>query len=790
MGSKFLAKKTLLASSISAVIASGGVVAQSGPVLEEILVTATKRNVSLQDVPLSVTAVTGADLTAMGIESLPDIEKAVPGLKIRYVGSNPSIIIRGAGSAGTSDVAVPVYNDGLYRPRTSQGLASFIDVERVEILRGPQGTLFGRNTLGGLVNVITKKPDNDGLDYGAAISVGEYSMRKVEGFVNLPLGDTVALRISGTDTQRDPYVENIFNSEGGLKDADTRYLRAQLNFDISDSMNLNLTAATWRDNGNGAADFGHKVIGIPVNATSQTTDGINGFLDQRSGFRAGWEGGKDLNGFIGQDPSADLTDDLRTMAFDFTPTRGLSEDSFSGLFTADLGFAELKANIGYSDFTGFGLSDGDFSIRGSAEGVVAGGTLALTDLGRVSGEQYGSESTQADIQLTSLTGGALRWTLGYYTFSEDSNYGFVWGDTSFANPTQIDVWAHWLHGSESSVDSQAVYGQAEYDLTDQLTITGGLRYSEDERSSTSLFVDLATQGDALPGYQTTPNFHWQSAFSEKGDDSQSDYRIAAQYHINEDLMVFASSATGFITGGVDGTTGTLLDPSTTDALEIGVKSTLMDGAMTLNATAYSVEYTGLSTSFLEANNVGVFISRSVQGGGMESRGVEAELNWQATDELKIRAGVAFDFSEFTEFTKKNEYTENGGLPTIIAGTTEFFLLEGMDTPYSPDMTANLGITYQIDLGDMGHVVPGIFFYHSDSYQTTSVPYFWSTQDAYTTTDISATWYSPSDDFTVQAYINNASEEDVITGSDTFSGSRAVVDYNNPRTWGIRAAYKF
>lgn len=790
MNSKFVARKTLLASSISAVIASGAM-AQSGPALEEVVITATKRNASLQDVPLSVSAVSGADLISMGIEAIPDMEKAVPGLKIRYVGSNPSIIIRGAGSAGTSDVAVPVYNDGLYRPRTSQGLASYIDVERVEVLRGPQGTLFGRNTLGGLINVITRKPDTDATEYGAAISLGDYSLRKFEGFVNVPLGDAVALRISGTDTDRDPYVENVFNSAGGLKDADTSYLRAQLNFDISDSVNLNLTAAYWRDNANGAGDFGHKVLGIPVNADTQTTDGINGFLDQRSGFRTGWEGGRSFNGTIGQDPSAELTDDLRTVSYDYIPNRELSEDSFTALLTADLGFAELKAHIGYFDFSGYGLVDGDFSIRGSAEALVPGGTQDANSTGFVSGEQYGSESTQADINLTSLGDGPLRWTLGYYTFSEDSDYGFVWGDTTFANPTQIGQWAHWLHGSESSVDSQAVYGQAEYDIGDKLTLTGGLRYSKDERGSTSVFVDMATRDDALPGYVTTPNFHWQTASSRQGEDNETDYRISAQYALNDDVMVFASAATGFISGGIDGVTGSLLDPSTTDSYEIGIKSSLLDGSMTLNVTGYTNELTGLSTSRLVANSSGVFITQQVLGGGIESSGIEAEMNWQASENLNIRAGIAFNNSEFTEFTKQNIYTENGGLPTITAGNgSEFYILDGMDSPFSPDTTANLGISYDIDMGDRGRIVPGIFFYYSDSFQTNAVPYFWSTQDAYTTTDINATWHSPSDEFTVQAYINNATDEVVITGSDTFSGSRAVVDFNNPRVWGVRAAYNF
>ncbi|MDE0842379.1 MAG: TonB-dependent receptor plug domain-containing protein, partial [Porticoccaceae bacterium] len=209
MSGSNLVRKTALAVAISNVIVASMAHAAQ---IEEIVVTATKREASMQDIPMSVSAISGENLASMGIENIQDIEKAIPGMKIRDVGNHPKLIIRGAGSAGTTDVAVPIYNDGLYRPTASQGLASFVDVERIEVLRGPQGTLFGRNTLGGLLNVITKKPSTEGLDTGLSVSIGDYDLRKFQGFVNVPLSDSVAVRLTATDTTHDPYVENTFDS--------------------------------------------------------------------------------------------------------------------------------------------------------------------------------------------------------------------------------------------------------------------------------------------------------------------------------------------------------------------------------------------------------------------------------------------------------------------------------------------------------------------------------------------------------------------------------------------------
>ena len=747
--------------------------------LEEVIVTATKRAVNIQDVPISIVAITGETLTTLGIQNAAEMEKTTPGLKIRIVGNTPSLIMRGAGSAGTTDTAVPIYNDGLYRPVSSQALASFIDVERVEILRGPQGTLFGRNALGGLMNIITAKPNTDSMDYGGAITAGDYDLLKFEGFFNAPLGESVALRISATDTSRDPYVKNIYDKKGGLRDADNTYARGQLAWYINDDMDLNFTYGYWRDTANGAGDFGHKVIGIPVNPDTRLTNGVSGVLDPRKGLRDDWDGGKSKNGSVSDgDESAFLDGGNRDIAMDYIPNRDISEDSFSGLFRWDLGFAELKANVGYSDFESFTLIDGDFSTVGSYRTDTLGN-------GWVSGEWRTNENWQADINLNSTGDGPLQWTLGYFYFDQDSFYAWLFGDTTIGAPQEV-TWAHWLHSTyEGTTKSQALYGQAEYNFTDDLMMTFGLRYSDDKRTSHKVYIDINELDAKRPVFIDEDQTGWKYSPDQKGSDSNVDYRLALQYNINDDVMIYGSAATGYIAGKTT-QTGNLLDPTEADSYEAGVKSTLLDGAMTMNATFYRVKYTGLTTSLLTINDQGFAVAETVPGGGQTSKGFEFEMQWQATDNLRVTSGFVLDNSEFDEFLKKNAYTEDDGLANELG----YFDLNGQDTPFSPDFTINLGLTYQWELSNGSHLVPGLFVYYSDDYRTFSAPYAWAHQGSYTTLDLFATWYSPSDKFSIQGFVNNATNEDVITGSDSFSGARAVVDFNDPRQWGFRFAYNF
>ncbi len=777
--------------------------------LEEVLVTATKRSASVQDIPLSVTAITGNELTELQITSLLDLDKSVPGMMVNNKGNDPVIIMRGAGAAGVNDIAVPIYIDGLYRPRAGQALASYLDVERVEVLRGPQGTLFGRNTLGGLVNIIANKPDTQEFDYGVAATVGDYDYRRFEGFINIPMGEHFAARLTASDTYQDPFVENTFDSGNGLKDEDNTYARLQLLWAPNDSFDITVTGTYWEDTANGNADYAYKVLGIPINPATGQTNGIDGRLQARQGVQDGFGGGKEFTGVFPDNSTAGVIDDPYKISSDFEPFRDIEETSFSALVNWDLGFAALRANLGMFQYEEYRLTDSDISanptLHGQENGVYTGlcadpswaagggsGTLwwywdATTQqqCGIAAGQRVQSDAIQADINLNSQSDGKLQWTLGYFLYDDsdpgDTQYEFVYGYANSETP-QAPHWAHWMTSSYGGTKSQAVYGQTEYSFTDRFRMTAGLRYSEDERNLYGGVVIPESRFDDWP------SFRRDDSSVNKGDDDHVDWRLAAQYDIGDDMMFYASAATGYIAGSPVRVGSTeLSDPNEVEAFELGLKSVLLDGSMTLNFALYQNDFDGLSTTTFVPQG-GTIIAQTAPGGSMTARGLEVEMVWQATPELKITGGANFDDSELDEFTEGESRFSEGG--ELSPAGTRVYDLSGKKPRFSPDYTLNLGVSYDWDLGSGGVLIPGAFVYHTDDYKTQNVEYFFAQQDAYTTLDLRLTWMSVSGAFSAQAFVKNATDEDYLTETTVFSGARAFADYGDPRTYGLRVGYNF
>ena len=207
--SRLPATKKVLALAVSVALASQ-VQAQeqsdneSIGLLEEVVVTATKRTASAQDIPIAITAITGEVLVDLGILSSVDLPKVAPGLKVQWQGPFPSFKMRGGGVAGLNGPAVPLYTNGL---AGGNSWAGWLDLERVEVMRGPQGTLYGRNTLGGLVNIIFNKPNTEAVEFGGAITAGNYDLLRFEGFANMPIGDKFAIRLTASNTDQDPLIE-------------------------------------------------------------------------------------------------------------------------------------------------------------------------------------------------------------------------------------------------------------------------------------------------------------------------------------------------------------------------------------------------------------------------------------------------------------------------------------------------------------------------------------------------------------------------------------------------------
>jgi iron complex outermembrane receptor protein len=761
--------------------------------IEIIQVSATKRVANIQDIPLAVTAIGGDDLVDMQINDILSLEKAIPGLTVSSFGNNPQVILRGAGSAGTTDIAVPIYHNGMYLPSTGQALAGYIDIERIEALRGPQGTLFGRNTFGGLVNVITNKPETDEFTYGGAVTLGDYGLVKTEGFVNIPVSDNVAFRITAADEKRDGFVENINNPKGDLKDSDYTYIRGQLLLKPSDTFSVNLTASHWKDTANGSLNWGYKAAGIPLDRNDPTLiNAVDGYLDPRMGVYEGCAGEPDRAGgrsvagnVCAGDASASIVPGARTIDYDYTPDRELEETAIYLNVDWEVAQHNVTLNAAMFDYQSLNLMDAEVSSMASW----------------VDGTYGTRKSKQVDFTVSSSAEGPLQYTVGAYYFDSqdpDNRSAYLFGSLveswyAYAGATpDTPSWAYWNSEGRGGTKSTALYGQATYALTDKLNLTAGIRFTEDDRQSQS--AD-SLPWDAAPRLgPELPTFTYGSKDVRTGKDDNTDYTLAADYKLSQDVMVYATYATAYIAGSTDIATQKLLEPQTNKALEVGLKSTLLDGDLRLNLAAYNGKIEGLTTTaFIEQGDTGVAVATQVPGGSINSRGIEVEGYWDVSEELTVDFGISLDASEYDEFIVDAGNLVWNGVAPIGAETINgafVYVMDGENTPYTPDATVGVGISYFMDLGDMGQITPHVYTYYNSGYMTNRAPVFFGEQDSYAKIDVSVKWVSADGDFTVQAYVNNATDELIQTYTEILSRARVAYDYSAPRNMGIRLGYNF
>ncbi len=747
-------------------------------VLDEITVTAQRREQSLQDTAVAVTALSGDDLAANGIFDISRLEALAPGLQLGLSGNDPRPAMRGARTqqVEANDVAVAFYSDGLYRPRHGQALAGFVDVSRVEVLRGPQGTLFGRNSLGGLIHVISNKPQFESTDYGFTLTAGDYSQARGEGFFNVPFGDAAALRIAAVRETRDPYVENsLLGDDGGLKDADTTYLRGQLAIAASDNFDLTFRAEYWKDDSNGNGDFGYKVLGVPINPATGLTNGTTGVMQSRIGRSTECAGtcgrfgaGLDQTSTGGGNTAAPAIADPYTIARNSRPVRDVEETTLAAEASWGFGFADLKVTLAYMDYEELRLADADLSFYNTLE----------------AGNDIASETTSQEIQLTSNSDGNLQWVAGLFFFQEDLENAFLWQDVSTVVDNvpdqQVNQWAPWMNQIRLDTTSVAAYAQTTYGFTDTFRLTAGLRYTADERD-----WDIFGQD---PNDLSAPNFSNPELLGASEDWSRVTWKLGAEWDVSDQSFLYAHVSTGFLAGNAQGAFNGdgSYDEQTVTAYEVGSKNTLAGGTVVLNASLYFNDYQDLlSTRFQDAG--GTTLAFSDNAGEIQALGLEVEADWLPSDELRLGAKVVLQNAEYGDFVTPNVFQEGG---QTINGVDNLFQLDGTQVQMSPDLTATLLGSYDFNLAGGAVIRPAVTFYYSDDYRADDAPFFFAEQDAFTKTDLSVSWISAGGNWSVRAFLNNIEDEATLTKVTRYGGDVAIADFAAPRTWGVALSYAY
>lgn len=787
--------------------------------IEEIIVTAQKRAENVQDIGLSVTGLSSDALAKGGINDVTRIDLLVPGVNFAFIGNDAKFNVRGANSNNTfGDNAsiVGVFVDGVYKPRASQQTRQFFDVERVEFLRGPQGTLYGRNTFAGAMNLYTNAPDTEGPGAGVTVETGSFNKFRTEGYINVPASDTLAFRLAAVKQTSDGYVRNLAGRNLGEDDKLSWRLSAL--WDISDRTSAIARYSRSDEGGTSLGVFSYGGICRPVDVDG-LTDPAGGQFDCNNPRR----------GSAGTSPFSDLGP--YRIEQDFVNETDLVEDNFTLEINHDFSAMALKSITSFTDYESLVGLDGDASP---------------TPFERFWFEENAESFTQ-EFQLVSDNDSSLAWTAGLYysedtvffsfsdfrhTIDDGSGVGSVDYIDSDGMPMSIPLLSatplvsrdtnlngHFVDATEVESDYFGAYFQGEWSVSDRLRLIGGLRYNEEDKS-----VLGGSNFSAVPPVTIRPGFEAGSspaviptrpetvfvydlsvpgiANSSRTYDNVS-WRAGVEYDLNDTVLLYFTAATGFLSGSVNATRDDT-DEQESEVYEIGMKGLFLDDTLQLNVAAHVTDYTNLLAQLQTVDpNTGNIGTTTRNGGEINATGLEVEALWLPTDQLTLSANIAFLDSEYGDFGFGNIYQAYsgdlpviggeavtvGGRPTILGGVID---LKGETTPWSPDMTINLNASYDIDLGSNGLLTPVLQTFWSDSYNVAgNLPIDPAGfQDSFSKTDLRLIWNSPEDKYSVEAFVENIEDEAVNARVNVGGNDFTQTSFLMPRNSGVRFRARF
>ena len=675
----------------------------------DIVVTAQRVSENLQDVPLAITAVTGATLAEKNITDVTRLQDIAPGLSIGRSGSDARPNIRGINTeaiGANSDPRIAFYVDDVYQSRTSQALAAFVDLERVEVQRGPQGTLYGRNSFGGNIALYSATPKAD-FGAGASLLYGRFNRLRAEGFVNVPLSSGIQARLAGMSERQDGYVKNT-STGSDLGDERQYFIRGSLRLAPEDSgLEIVLRASYWNQGGNGISAFGYKSLGTPYDPSLVRGPGGTLTVGGRTlTFPSGFNGGSafGINSFInsrfrdnivdvtvngvGVDLGLPIERDPYKINFDTVTVRDTEQTQFSGSLSYDFGSVMLRAITGYADFYAVRSSDNDFSPFPVA-----------IDYNKTDVKTFSQEIQLLSNDKTS----PLQWIVGGYYYNDkireiffsDNNLAFFTTGTGPLYPggaigilptgsisaTRDDVYAP----VQLKTKSYAAFAQASYNLTEALRVTGGVRYTSDEKNYAAgvTTVGLTPKPVGVTnfafGLHQPTNFTCGSTTTAQGTTSVAQgattpatftqcgnarfkfatFRGAIDYKIGERNLVYASVSTGRRSGGFN---NVLIDPANpalgviafqpekVTAFEIGSKNRFLDNTLQLNLAAFYNKFGGLQVQRqVPAPNGLTTLSIIENSGKGRSYGLEAEMIYKPVPPLTLSLSAVYLNSKYTEY---------------------------------------------------------------------------------------------------------------------------------------------
>jgi iron complex outermembrane receptor protein len=722
--------------------------------IEDIVVTAQRREERLQNVPIAISAFTQDDLTRNDVRDISRLTQFTPGFNFGQSGFDTRPAIRGVRTVsvdGNGDPAIGFYIDDIYQSLAVQGSAPVVDVARVEVARGPQGTLFGRNTFGGAISIVNALPGND-FEGGFDLTLGNYDRVRATGFVSIPVSSTFGLRVAGAVERRDPYVKNTVVEGNDIYDRDSDYIRATAHWTPTDSLEVTLRGNYWSEGGTGAGAFGYKNGGVIVNPNYSAADNAAG---NPRGLLTGTpfffffgrprDGVPDINGVdIGQFDSSNPYEWVGS----FRPSVDLKQYQGSGQIRWSNDAIFVRSITGYQDFK-YDSNTGEAFGSPDTEYVAVRNTKTFSQ----------------EFQIGSATNKPFEWILGAYYLNDEYFDAFVI-DESGAVTFQQD--------QTIKTKSYAVYGQASYYLNEVLRLTAGARYTWDEKDffgRSGDQSDLAAFG-TLDAARTFKRLTW---------------RLGAEAFLTPENLLYASASTGFRSGGFNGSS--LFDPlvpSSFDAekitaFEIGSKNRFADGRIQLNASAYYNDFEDLQAQN-QFTIPGSTVSSSgvLNAGAARTYGLELETVLRPVRNLTLNATAAIVNARFTDYAFR-------GRPSAFYPIQDVDLA-GNRLGNTPDLKLTGGFTYDIEVPGFGTITPRANAVYSGKYYTTDYNTVIDLQRAYATVDAGLGWTSEDDRLSVEAFVTNLTNKAVLNYA-AFGSQTLLTSYEPPRFYGIRLSYR-
>jgi iron complex outermembrane receptor protein len=671
--------------------------------LADIIVTAQRTEGRLQDTPVSVALLSGEELATRGISDPAALQGSLPAVQFQPVG-DVLANIRGIGTFNLqpgADAAIAYNVDDIYIAHATGLTPVFFDLARIEALRGPQGTLYGRNTNAGAINIITNRPRLGRLSAAAQVQAGNYDLIATEAMLNLPLGETVAVRISGATQKHDGYMRD------GHNDADIYAGRIRLLFAPDQGTELLLTGEYSNQSGLGAGGSS------PCLATFAVA-GCN---------RKGWDA------YAGNETP--VPDDFRSV----------ENIGINGQLAHDFTWATLTAiaswrRVDYASLTTTGDANipfGDFGYKPSNANQLFTG----------------------EVRLNSLASSPVQWVVGAY-YSREKMTNRI--DRTFLSDTLLGV-SEVLDRYRAT--SRALFGQVTVPLGSRIRLTGGLRFTDEEKSASGVAANyfvVPAASIATGGAESHSGLTWKAGI-------EADLARAS--------LAYASVSTGFKSGGVNQTPAGFGIPSSyaperITAYQAGVKNRFLDNKLQVNAEVFYYRYTGFQ-ELLNSFAPGYLAFYTVNSQKARVYGGEVEVVAMPSPDDRFEASLALLDTRFTQF----DLTSFGGAD-----------YSGNELRNAPPVTVNVAYQHRFRLGSAGELTPRIETVISDKYYTDAINSVAGQQASYTQTSASLRYLSANGGWSLTGWVRNLENEAVIY---SYFGGRGYP--LAPRTYGVTLRFE-